>query len=1036
MNLQQVIAPIVSYWIGEPMTNTCRRRGLHGLWICFALLGTGFARADLISAVLEGPSLADRIQGTTMTFSRPSPASTDDGQEVDANTPRFRQLVILDRPDYTLSGAGSVNTIVPLAYCSGYFWGGTPWSSCIRTNLYRSRNGRDWEAVTALGDPQRIRSIYVTQNNRMLVATYCPVNTSGKIYVFDPNTQSLRRTLTMLTAGAWAEHWSWGELNGVLYVGEYGPKTLPDNARRIYQSFDGGDTWSVFVDRPPQNDYHVHKVLGDPYRSQLYWSHGDSSTHLLTRTSDGGQTWEDLSQKEQPTAGVARPDAVYFGSDSGGLGIYRFVAGAAEPEPCCSDPLVGETWDMQDINGVIYVTSYASYDTLPPCVAVSRDGVHWGVLYQWPVGTTGVERFAGLGNGTIQTTFTVNGLLNAAPLSFPEPVVRTSWGVQVDRPVVNLLSNPSVSSFENCGTPPWSGISGSHLDCTTERAHSGAQSLKVTNTTGGPTLEAVSPTITGNFPSGSYVTATLRTSGWGPSARIWADVFDMTNGLRSSRDNRLPTGGWQRHTPSLRLTQNSQALRIEVGNDWPSPLGDCFYIDSVTLAVQDPPLGFQMGGEPRAGETLWHRIPFPDEWTDLFCWQTPNANTLPLSQSAVLKAWSTEDGSAWLQLVVDTAEHFLLQEVVSGQTHTLVALPNVDFLPSSLNRFAVVRTATSTSLYDLGPGGLVGATGGAISIQPQRVYFGSTPQGTQQAGGLYSNARVYSTGLQSDEIAQAFKAIALGQDPIPQPVPPDGDGDGVPDLQDNCPTVWNPDQADRDHDGVGDVCDNCPNVYNPDQADADQDGVGDACDNCPNVENPDQTDSDGDGLGDACDNCPYTANPDQADSDHDGVGDACDNCPTTPNPDQRDWDDDGLGDACDNCPGSANPDQADSDGDGVGDACDNCPAKVNPDQADSDHDGVGDACDQCPGTPVGLRVDPTGCAAAVQSMRPDLDGDVDVDLTDFGIFQACFNGPNRPPTAPGCLAADFDRDSDVDLSDFGVFQACFNGPNRPPACHP
>jgi N-acetylneuraminic acid mutarotase len=40
--------------------------------------------------------------------------------------------------------------------------------------------------------------------------------------------------------------------------------------------------------------------------------------------------------------------------------------------------------------------------------------------------------------------------------------------------------------------------------------------------------------------------------------------------------------------------------------------------------------------------------------------------------------------------------------------------------------------------------------------------------------------------------------------------------------------------VDSDGDGIPDACDNCPNVFNPDQADADGDGIGDACDPCPN----------------------------------------------------------------------------------------------------------------------------------------------------------------------------------------------------------
>jgi hypothetical protein len=137
-------------------------------------------------------------------------------------------------------------------------------------------------------------------------------------------------------------------------------------------------------------------------------------------------------------------------------------------------------------------------------------------------------------------------------------------------------------------------------------------------------------------------------------------------------------------------------------------------------------------------------------------------------------------------------------------------------------------------------------------------------------------------------------------------------------------------------------------IFGSSCADGDGDGVSDSCDNCPSTPNPGQADTDGDGIGDACDNCPGVPNINQADSDGDGIGDACDPC--------TDLDGDGFGNpgfpanTCptDTCPLLANAPQTDTDGDGVGDACDNCPFTANPSQADSDGNGVGDACQPCP----------------------------------------------------------------------------------------
>ncbi|PPK88536.1 thrombospondin type 3 repeat-containing protein [Neolewinella xylanilytica] len=162
----------------------------------------------------------------------------------------------------------------------------------------------------------------------------------------------------------------------------------------------------------------------------------------------------------------------------------------------------------------------------------------------------------------------------------------------------------------------------------------------------------------------------------------------------------------------------------------------------------------------------------------------------------------------------------------------------------------------------------------------------------------------------------------------------DTDGDGITDLEDSCPTRYNPDQelwvfyADTDGDGWGDAATSVT-ACTPPPGYTDRAG-----DRCPDVYDTTQSDYDGDGLGDSCD----------PDDDNDGVTDALDCDPFAP------------------ALGAQTRYFADPDGDGFGDphqlilACsapagyvadntDNCPQTFNPDQADGDANGVGDACE-------------------------------------------------------------------------------------------
>ncbi len=133
-----------------------------------------------------------------------------------------------------------------------------------------------------------------------------------------------------------------------------------------------------------------------------------------------------------------------------------------------------------------------------------------------------------------------------------------------------------------------------------------------------------------------------------------------------------------------------------------------------------------------------------------------------------------------------------------------------------------------------------------------------------------------------------------GQAPASECPDADYDGDGIPNMRDECPNEAEDKDGDLDGDGcpegpkedgdgdgVRDLKDDCPAAAEDVDGWADQDG-------CPDLDN------DGDGLGDEDDECPDKP------EDFDGYEDS-DGCPDTDN------DDDGVPDIKDNCPFGPGP---------------------------------------------------------------------------------------------------------------------------------
>lgn len=275
-----------------------------------------------------------------------------------------------------------------MAAHNGVVWARTEGVGGYNQALCKSLNdGQTFDPVHDFG--KTIQNVHITPRGVILVAigNFWSVNRECELY---RSTDGINFTQVLAYTDGGAATWSIdSDEEGYVFTSEYGYKTAPNNARKIYRSTNDGANFTVCYNPNPVEGYHNHKIIIDPYnKNTIYQAHGDHPTKGILRSTDRGANWALIpsSTNYQPTAAVVFKDHILWGKDFAPYGVVRQdKATDVFRQVLSSDIVLPSVYSMMLAKGVVYAALPKYPNTYHrAALYVSRDeGEDWSRVRSW-----------------------------------------------------------------------------------------------------------------------------------------------------------------------------------------------------------------------------------------------------------------------------------------------------------------------------------------------------------------------------------------------------------------------------------------------------------------------------------------------------------------------------------------------------------------------------------------------------------------------------------------------------------------------------